>query len=110
METPKMPPHENRNMWDDIRQTVREGMREIRDKGDELARQARLRMDIFQTERRLKTAYESLGEASYRQLCENRPATIEDPAIAEHMARIRYYGDELTRLHEEQKRTPDHTD
>lgn len=97
MESPKTPP-KDKDLWDDIRETVREGAREIRNLGDELARQGRLRMDIFQTERRLKSAYGALGELAYKSLSENRAIAPEDAAIAELTARIKYYSDELERL------------
>ncbi|MBU0508436.1 hypothetical protein KKH27_06330 [bacterium] len=93
----------SKDFWDDIRDTVREGVREIRVAGDDLAKQARLRMDIFQTERRLKTVYGALGEAAFKLLHENRPVTPEDTAISELAARISYYSDELGRLRKQQQ-------
>jgi uncharacterized small protein (DUF1192 family) len=106
METRKTPPV-NKGLWEDIRETVREGTRELRDLGDELARQGRLRMDIFQTERRLKSAYGSLGELSYKMLSENRAVVPEETAVTELAARIKYYADELARLKEDLQRTPE---
>jgi len=102
METQKPPPR-GKEFWEDIRDTVRDGVNEIRTVGDDLAKQARLRMDIFQTERRLKTVYGALGEAAYRILSENRPVSHEDTAISELTVRIVYYSDELGRLRKEQK-------
>ena len=97
----------DKDLWTDIRETVRHGVRELRNAGDELARQGRLRMDIFQTERRLRNAFESLGKTCYKDLAEKRPATGENNAIAEVCSRIRYYTDELARLKEEQKKAPE---
>jgi hypothetical protein len=97
MESPKTPP-QDKDLWDDIRETVRDGARELRNLGDELARQGRLRMDIFQTERRLRSAYGALGELTYKSLSENRAIAPEDATVSELTARIKYYSDELTRL------------
>jgi hypothetical protein len=99
--------HRDKDLWEDIRETVRHGVRELRNAGDEIARQGRLRMDIFQAERRMKNAYESLGELCYQDLSEKRPATMESTAIAELCSRIKYYQDELVRLREEQKKQPE---
>ena len=106
MESPKTPPRD-KALWDDIRETVRDGARELRNLGDELARQGRLRMDIFQTERRLKTAQSTLGELAYKSLSENRAITPEDATISELTARIKYYSDELIRLKEDLQHASD---
>ncbi|MFZ5432624.1 MAG: hypothetical protein ACOZB3_02510 [Calditrichota bacterium] len=97
------PPPEHKDFWEDIRDTVRDGVHEIRTAGDDLARQARLRMDIFQTERRLKSVYGALGEAAFRLLNEKQQVSTDDSAISELSARITYYSDELGRLRSEQK-------
>ena len=77
MESPKPSTEEKqeKNMWEDIRDTVRGGMKDLRNVGDELARQGRLRMDIFQTERRLKSAYEELGKTANARFSQGSPAT-----------------------------------
>lgn len=99
------PPPRDKDLWEDLRDTVREGVRGLRDAGDELARQARLRMDIFQTERRLRAVYGKLGEVVFQRLSENQPVTADDVAISELTARIGYYSDELGRLRREQQQT-----
>ena len=91
-------------MLEDLKTTVREGLREMRDRADELARQGRLRMDMFQAERRLKAAQASLGEAVYTYLNDGAAVTLDDQRIEELVARVRYYQDELNRLTEELKR------
>ena len=106
METPKTPPRD-KDLWEDIRETVREGTRELRNLGDELARQGRLRMDIFQTERRLKSAIGALGELSYKMLSENRAVAPEETTVSELTARIKYYSDELARLKHDLQHTSD---
>ena len=47
------------------------GMREFRNMGDELARQGRLRMDIFQTERRLRCALKRWAKRLTARLNQN---------------------------------------
>jgi hypothetical protein len=96
-----------REFWQDVRETVRGGIREIRNVGDELAKQGRVHVDIFQTERRLKNSYCALGEAIYRMLNEQQAVAENDPQISELSARIRYYADELGRLKSELGKTQD---
>jgi len=98
-----------KNLWDDLRDTVRGGVRDFRNMGDELARQGRLRMDIFQTERRLRSAFEALGEATYTRLHAKLDVDSADPTLSELAGRIHYYSDELTRLRDEQQRPPEAT-
>ena len=76
---------------------------DIRVIGDELTRQRRMRMDSFQTERRLKSAYSNLGEAVYHDLSELKNVNLNDGRIIEILAHIRYYHDELSRLRAETK-------
>jgi hypothetical protein len=76
-------------------------MHDLRNVGDELARQGRVRMDIFQTERRLKNAYEELGKAVNARFADNPAVSVSDPALAELNVRINYYAGELKRLHDE---------
>jgi len=98
---------QDKDFWEDVRDTVRDGVRELRNVGDELARQARLRMDVFQCERRLKMAQTALGEATYELLSRELPVGQDDSTISELTARIRYYSDELGRLREEQRKAPE---
>lgn len=73
----------------------------MRDRGDELARSGRLRMDIFQMERRLKSDYAALGETVCKLAASGQSLSYNDPLIAEHIARVKYYQEELTRLRTE---------
>jgi hypothetical protein len=107
METPRT--SRDKNLWDDFRETVRGGLNDLRNAGDELARQGRLRMDVYQTERRLKNAYEALGEAVYLRISGNLSLTPSDPTLTELTARIHYYCAELDRLRDEQRKAPDST-
>ena len=95
------------NFWDDVRETVLSGMRDLRDKGDELARQGRLRMEESQSERRLRHAQETLGQKCHEMLQAGEVPTLENHAIAGHCERIRYYQDELTRLRTERMTRPE---
>jgi hypothetical protein len=103
METSK-PPLAEKNLWEDFRDTMRGGMRDLRNMGDVLARQGRLRMDIYQEERRLKSACEELGKITHECLLNGRPVSAGDAAISELHSRISYYEAELKRLHEEMQR------
>jgi hypothetical protein len=105
METPRT--SRDKNLWDDFRETVRGGLRDLRNAGDDLARQGRLRMDMFQTERRLKSAYEALGEAVFLRISGNLQLSPTDPTIAELTTRIQYYTAELDRLRDEQRKAMD---
>lgn len=80
---------------------VRAGQREARAIGEDLTRQGRLRMDAFQTERRLKSAYSTLGEIVYQDLSDLRSVNVNNPHVIEVLAHIRYYQDELERLKSE---------
>ncbi len=84
-----------------VRGPARVGQKEARAIGEDLTRQGRLRMDYFQVERRLKSAYASLGEIVCHDLNELRAVNVHDGRIIELMAHIRYYQDELTRLRAE---------
>ena len=108
METPKTPPEtppetqpEEKHIWEDVRDTVRGGLRDLRNMGDELARQGRLRMDIYQAERRLKTAHEELGKAVHDRFATSPSIKADDTVIAELRMRITYYEAELKRLHDD---------
>jgi len=100
MDTPKTSTEEKK-LWEEFRDTVRGGVRDLKNIGDELARQGRLRMDIHQTDRRLKSAYEELGRVTYTRFGEARPVSTEDPMIAELNVRIGYYLGEMHRLQDE---------
>jgi hypothetical protein len=88
-----------------MRVPARAGQKEARAIGEDLTRQGRIRMDCFQVERRLKSAYASLGEIVCQDLGELRAVNVHDGRIIELIAHIRYYQDELTRLRAE-LRTP----
>jgi len=97
----RKPPNEEKSQWQDVRDTVREGVRELRNIGDELARQGRLRMDIYQAERRLKTAHEELGKVVHVRFTASHSVTSEDATISELRVQIVYYEAELKRLHDD---------
>jgi hypothetical protein len=92
---------QGKNLWEDVRETVIAGLKDWKDKGDELARQGRIRMDEYQTERRLKSAQEALGEKCYEFLSRGENIPSDNPVINQLMQRVRYYQDELERLQQE---------
>ncbi|HEY3294116.1 MAG TPA: hypothetical protein VGL38_01620 [bacterium] len=95
------PSPDEKNLWEDFRETIRGGMRDLRTVGDELARQGRLRMDIYQIERRLKTAYEDLGRATHVRFTQEMTLSTQDTTLTELNVRVVYYERELERLHDE---------
>lgn len=99
METLSTTSRENLNLPHGMHTAVRDA----RSVGSDLTRQGRLRMDAFQTERRLKSAYSSLGEAVFNDLSALRSVNLNDGRVIELIAHIRYYHDELARLRAEMK-------
>ena len=98
METVCTTTREGSTLLAGLRNPARAGQREACAIGEDLTRQGRLRMDCYQVERRLKSAYASLGEIVCQDLCELRTVNMNDGRIIELMAHIRYYQDELSRL------------
>ncbi|MCB9357655.1 MAG: hypothetical protein H6505_03690 [Calditrichaeota bacterium] len=92
---------QGKNLWEDVRETVVAGLRDWRDKGEELARQGRIRMDEMQTERRLRSANEALGQKCGEMLRNGESIPSDHPVVKELLQRVRYYEDELTRLRSE---------
>ncbi|MBK8127503.1 MAG: hypothetical protein IPK53_00805 [bacterium] len=97
MSTTTVPPA-GKNLWDEVRETVLGGLGDLRERGEELARQGRIRMDEAQTERRLRTAQEALGAKCHEFLARGESVSPEHPVIAQLCQRVRYYQDDLTRL------------
>lgn len=94
-------PPQGKSLWVDVRETVVAGLRDWRDKGEELARQGRIRMDEVQTERRLRSAQEALGAKCSELLSQGESITSEHPVVNLLLQRVRYYEDDLTRLRSE---------
>ena len=103
METTSTPARENAN----LRPGVGAEARDAHSVGNDLTRQGRLRMDAYQTERRLKSAYSSLGEAVFEDLSALRRVDLNNGRVIELLAHIRYYHDELARLQAELKARPE---
>ena len=89
------------NLVAGVHNPAQTSQREARAIGEELTSQGRLRMDAFQTERRLKSAYSNLGEMVYKDLRDLRNVDLNNGRVIELLAHIRYYQDELARLHSE---------
>lgn len=94
---------ENSSLPAGLQNPARAGQGEARAIGEDLTRQGRLRMDVFQTERRLKSAYSILGEIVFKDLTDLHSVDINDSRVIELLAHIRYYQDELARLKMEMK-------
>jgi len=107
METVSTTTRGDSNIMAGLRNPARAGQREARAIGEDLTRQGRLRMDCFQVERRLKSAYASLGEIVCQDLGELRTVNMNDGRVIELMAHIRYYQDELSRLRADMRTTVD---
>lgn len=94
---------QGKEFWDNVRETVTGGLREMRARGEVLARQGRLHMDIFQEERRLKEVYTALGETVCDLIKTNQEVSDKNPRIKELNERALYYQNEIERLKSELK-------
>jgi hypothetical protein len=94
------------DFWENVRESLVSGIRDLRDRGDDLARLGRLRMDLIQAQRRLRNAYESLGEAAHDRLKKEQSVESTDPRFAELCERVNYYTDEIARLQKDLKMEP----
>ena len=92
---------QGKNLWEDVRETVIGRLKDWKDKGDELARHGRIRMDEFQTERRLRSAQEALGEKCFEMLAHGETVQPDHPVVNQLTQRVRYYQDEMARLQNE---------
>jgi hypothetical protein len=95
---------QGREFWDNLRDTVSGGLREMRTRGEELARQGRLHMDLFQEERRLKEVMCAIGETTYGLLKAGQDVSDKNARIKELTDRARYYEGEIERLRSEIRR------
>jgi hypothetical protein len=94
------------DFWENVRESLVSGVRDLRDRGDDLARLGRLRMDLIQAQRRLRNAYESLGEAAHDCLKKELSVECSDPRFMELCERVNYYTDEIARLQRDLKTEP----
>ncbi len=94
------------DFWDSVRGSLVNGIKDLRDRGDDLARQGRLRMDLVQAQRRLRRAFETIGEACFDTLKSKQTIEPKDSRFIELCERIHYYTDEINRLQEELKKQP----
>jgi hypothetical protein len=94
------------DFWENVRESLVNGIRDLRDRGDDLARLGRLRMDLIQAQRRLHNAYESLGEAAYGNLKKSQTVESTDPRFIALCERVSYYTDEVARLQKDLKMEP----
>jgi hypothetical protein len=96
----------NNDFWENVRESLVSGIRDLRDRGDDLARLGRLRMDLIQAQRRLRNAYEVLGEAAHSNLKQALSVESTDPRFTALCERVNYYTDEVARLQKDLKMEP----
>jgi ubiquinone biosynthesis protein UbiJ len=92
---------ETRNIWETVRDTVREGVKEMQEKGESLAHQGRLRLDIFGAQRRLDHLLESLGRIYANRVQEGQSVSPSDAEMSAILVEIRKMETELSTLREE---------
>lgn len=95
---------ETRNFWETVRDTVREGMKDVQEKGESLAHQGRLRLDIFAAQRRLDHLLESLGRIYANRVQEGQSVSPNDAEMSAILVEIRKTETELATLREELRR------
>ncbi|MFH1011940.1 MAG: hypothetical protein V1784_11990 [bacterium] len=92
---------DTQNFWQTVKETVREGMKEVQEKGESLAHQGRLRLDIFSAQRRLDRLLESLGRVYTNRVQEGQSISPDDPEMSALLQQVRDTEKELARLREE---------
>ena len=98
------------DFWESVRGNLINGIRDLRDRGDDLARQGRLRMDLVQAQKRLRKAYEALGKATFETIGKKETIEPTNSRFTELCERVRYYTDEINRLQRELTRQPHQAD
>ena len=89
------------NFWQTVKDTVRGSMKEVQEKGEALAHQGRLRLDIFSMQRRLDRLLESLGRVYANRVHERQSVSPDDPEMSAGLAEIKKTETELAGLREE---------
>jgi ubiquinone biosynthesis protein UbiJ len=92
---------DTQNFWQTVRDTVRESVKEVQERGESLAHQGRLRLDIFSTQRRLDRLLEFLGRIYANHVREDRSISPNDPEMSALLEQIRTTEKELAQLQEE---------
>ena len=84
---------------------MRGGAKEVQEKGEALARQGRLRLDIFNLQRRLDRQLESLGRIYVNRVQEGQSVSPDDPKMSPHLDRIQEIEKELAAFREDLHRS-----
>jgi ubiquinone biosynthesis protein UbiJ len=92
---------ENQNFWKTVKDTVRGSMKEVQERGEALAHQGRLRLDIFNVQRRHDRLLESLGRVYANRVQEGRSVLPDDAEMSAALAEIQKTESELAELREE---------
>ncbi len=92
---------ENQNFWKTVKDTVRGSMKEVQERGEALAHQGRLRLDIFNMQRRHDRLLESLGRVYANRVQEGRSVLPDDAEMSAMLAEIQKTESELAELREE---------
>jgi ubiquinone biosynthesis protein UbiJ len=92
---------DTQNFWQTVKDTVRESVKEVQEKGESLAHQGRLRLDIFNAQRRLDRLLESLGRIYANHVQEGRSISPNDPEMSTLLEQTRDTEKELAQLREE---------
>ena len=92
---------ETQSFWQAVKDTVRGGVKEVQERGEALAYQGRLRLDIFSMQRRLDRLLESLGRIYEKRVREGQSVSPDDPEMSAGLAEIKKTETELAGLREE---------
>jgi hypothetical protein len=92
---------ETRNFWETVKDTVRVGVKEMQEKGEALAHQGRLRLDIFGAQRRLDHLLESLGRIYANRVQTGQSVSPDDTEMSALLTEIRKTEAELGALRDE---------
>ena len=96
---------DTQNFWQTVKDTVRGGVKEVQEKGEALARQGRLRLDIFGVQRRLDRQLESLGRIYANRVQQGQSVSPDDLEMSTALAEIQKTEMELAGLREDLRQT-----
>ena len=92
---------DTQNFWQTVKDTVRGGVKEVQEKGEAIAYQGRLRLDIFSMQRRLDRLLQSLGRIYANRVQDGQSVLPDDPEMSAGLAEIKRTETELAGLREE---------
>lgn len=92
---------DHQDFWKTVKDTMREGVKEVQEKGETLARQGRLRLDIFGLQRRHDRRLQSLGRVYANRVQEGQSVSPDDSEMSAQLSQIQETEKELAALREE---------